>query len=82
MKKSILNLEGVQVLSVEEQKNVNGGGRRNCELTGNTQILTSYDTSTQSEQPVTEVCEWKCDKTFLGVKVGTTTVWGGCSVWG
>lgn len=32
MKKSILNLEGVQVLSRNEQKSVNGGLARGCKL--------------------------------------------------
>lgn len=81
MKKSILDFEGVKILSKKEQKSVNGG-LRNCVLTSNSKELKSYDTFTQSDQVVSQACEWKCDTTFIGIKVGTTTVWGGCSVWG
>ena len=86
MKKSILNLEGVEILSKTQMKHVNGSGRRNCVLTGNEQFITNTirDNSTGlvEDVPVSHMCEWKCDKTFLGIKIGTETVWGGCSVWG
>jgi hypothetical protein len=81
MKKSILSLEGVIVLSKREQKSVNGG-LRNCTLNGQHRFLTSYDTYTDSYVNVSQACGWTCDTTFLGIKVGTREVWGGCSVWG
>lgn len=81
MKKSILNLEGVQVLSRNEQKNVNGG-KKNCERTGNEKDLTSYDGATNSYIVVSHVCEWKCTTTFLGINLGSETHYGGCGVWG
>lgn len=53
MKKSILNLEGVEVLSKKEQKNVNGGRGSSCKLTitegGQTYVHTQYFTASTNE---------------------------------
>lgn len=84
MKNSILNLEGVIVLSRNEKKNVNGGlaSSKDCVLTGNEKDLTSYDTSSGTYVVVSHVCEWKCKTKFLGITTGSETHYGGCGVWG
>jgi hypothetical protein len=85
MKNSILNLEGVQVLSRNEKKNVNGGlaeGGRNCVKTGVEKDLYGFDTYTNTYIVVSHVCEWKCKTKFLGITTGSETHFGGCGVWG
>jgi hypothetical protein len=78
MLNEILNLEGVAVLSKEQQKSVNGG-YRNCVATGRSMVLESPDdTITFTSKPVAETCEFKCETTLLGFHWGYTTRWGGC----
>ena len=72
MLKNILKLEGVTLLSKEQQKSVNGG-YRNCIPTGRQQFNLSADTV------VSESCEWRCETTFIGITVGHINVWGGCA---
>lgn len=83
MKKSILNLEGVQVLSKNEMKRVEGGRRCTLDTTKEPQILYSPDTTEGPNAgelvPVAITCAYSCRDTFLGIAVGETyTVWGGC----
>jgi len=94
MKKSILNLEGVAVLTKIQQKNTFGGladggfgggdegACCDCTKTGVEKDLTSYDTATGTYVVVSHVCEWKCNKKFLGITVGSSTHFAGCGLWG
>lgn len=83
MKKSILGLEGVEVLSKKQMKTIDGGER--CEMDYNTPPRVLYSPGTTQGPnagemvPVAETCRYTCRKTFLGIGVGSTyEVWGGC----
>lgn len=71
MKKNILNLEGVTVLTKEQQKMVNGGER--CTPVGNHDFDWYIEPAT-SGSPAIVYCEWECRKTFLGIGVGQTYI--------
>ena len=69
MLKNILNLEGVALLSKEEQKNVNGGLK--C-------VTLSYEEDITASGYVgngyaTGICTFKCRPSFLGIGFGS---WG------
>jgi hypothetical protein len=83
MKKTILSLEGVEVLSKNEMRRVDGG--RRCSLNEAIDPVVLYSPGTTSGPgagelvPVAVTCAWTCRDTFLGIGVGSTyTVWGGC----
>lgn len=60
MKKTILNLEGVEMLSKTEQKNITGGklAVRNVKCTGN---VITYNGGVQAFE-----CTWESREWFLG----------------
>ncbi|NHN26676.1 hypothetical protein FIA58_013405 [Flavobacterium jejuense] len=83
MKKSILNLEGVQVLTKKQMKMVDGGRRCSLDTSTEPQVLYSPGTTEGPNAgelvPVAVTCAYTCRNTFLGIGVGSTyTVWGGC----
>ena len=68
MKKSILNLEGVEVLSKKEMKNVNGQGYlTNYQCTGNLY----YNTEGAGDGPTGYECTASYQRTFLGMDWGS-----------
>jgi hypothetical protein len=69
MKNSILNLEGVQVLSRNEQKNVNGGRGylTNYQCTGNLY----YNTTGAGDAPTAMECTAQYQPRFLGMDWGS-----------
>lgn len=69
MKKSILSLEGVKMLSKKEQKNVNGGGYlTDYTCTGNLY----YNTQGAGDAPVGYECTARYQRTFLGFDYGSS----------
>lgn len=90
MLQNISNLDGVTVLSKEQQKNVNGG--QTCEMLDidkpeNYKVLYSptgfYDLNGNPKMvAVGESCKWNCWSTDRrGNKVGDPTpIWGGCGL--
>jgi hypothetical protein len=63
MLNEILNLEGVAVLSKEQQKSVNGGGYPTDPVcTGRTMVV--------GESTVVNECKYKYQRTFLGYDWG------------
>ena len=84
MKKSILNLEGVEILSKTQMKSIDGGRRCSIDESIEPEILYSPGATAGPNAgelvPVAITCAWKCRDTFLGIGVGSTyTVWGGCN---
>ncbi|MFT7251510.1 MAG: hypothetical protein ACI9FW_001250 [Flavobacterium sp.] len=86
MKNSILSLEGVEVLSKNQQKNVYGGkvapeeagGGRNCNM-----IEGSQEGVYSAGVLVSVVCTWTCRNTFLGFSVGSSyNIQSGCGMMG
>jgi hypothetical protein len=91
MLQDILNVEGVTVLTKEQQKNVTGGGE-SCTMNdisqpGNHQYLyspTGFYLSDGSPEmvAVSESCKWTCRATDRkGNPTGSAySVWGGCGL--
>ncbi|MFY8188665.1 MAG: hypothetical protein ACOVLC_11990, partial [Flavobacterium sp.] len=70
------NSEGVEQLSRQQMKGVDGG--RRCEMVPNSQ----QDVISAGEV-VAVVCTWNCRRTFLGFEVGSEfQVQGGCGMFG
>jgi hypothetical protein len=68
MKKSILGLEGVEVLTRNQMKNLNGGGER-CET-----ISVSPSIFLQAGEPIAPcTVTYRCRSTILGIGIGS---WG------
>lgn len=68
MKKSILNLEGVEVLSKKQMRNVNGSEK--CQFTSNA-VPTPFLQAGEAIAPCT--ITYHCRPSFLGIGLGS---WG------
>jgi hypothetical protein len=76
MTKSILNLEGVQVLSRSQQKNVNGGLADKCQIL---QVLVGVPYENDGAGSGTynggavspSTCKIRCRPSFLGIGLGS-----------
>jgi hypothetical protein len=82
MLKEILNLEGVAVLSKEQQKSVNGG-YRNCQVQpGSNHFIYSPGTTAGPDAwkpvAVAEKCFYTCETTFLGFRWGSIEIEADC----
>ena len=69
MLKNILNLEGVSLLSKEEQKNVNGGEK--CKTL--TRTPETFSSGLVGEGYPSATCTFQCRPSFLGIGFGS---WG------
>jgi hypothetical protein len=84
--KSIKNLEGVQILSKKEMRNVDGGYTNCVRTSKEPKILYSPGTTSGPKAgelvAVGESCEWKCNREVFGWTAGglfgTVTVERGC----
>lgn len=75
MKKSILNLEGVQILSRNEQKSVNGGKTQTCRFT----VTLNGETRTTFVQGFTDGSAGSTEANNACVSVLTNTQATRCS---
>jgi len=82
MVKNILNLEGVTVLTKQQQKMINGGQK--CQYfsdsNGNTLTFGNYEndgpgTGTYNGGMVANLCYVRCRPSFLGIGLGSWSDW-------
>jgi len=78
MLKDILNLEGAQELSKNQQRAINGGGQKCQTLSVTNEIFDSGPDSISPPQEQT--CVIRCRPSFIGIGFGSwTTQTVGCS---
>ncbi|AWG24660.1 hypothetical protein [Flavobacterium kingsejongi] len=82
MLKDVLNLEGIQVLSKTQQKSINGGIRNCVGQIGSEHFIYQPGTTAGPNAgelvPVAMKCYFTCEKSFLGITTGHTTIEADC----